>query len=117
MRDESIYTGGLFVLFMFEFFFSIPFMIDSLVTADKEYILFSIVIFHLVWLIFGRVWMLKRRQADIHILGFIAFIISFIPLVGFLPHIIVAWRTGKVLLETFNRKKEDEVEKDDEEYI
>lgn len=103
MTDEKIYIAGLGVLFLLEGFFSVPLAIDSIVTTNMAYLVYLTGIGHGVWLLYGSLFSLKRRKPYIHWMGMGAFIGSFIPVIGFIPHLVTAVRILKELVMEFKK--------------
>jgi len=102
VRAEQIYTIGLGILLLTELIFSVPLMIDSLIDNQVTYLIFIAAVGHLVWLVYGNIWTLKRRKPYIHWMGMVAFIGSFIPIFGFILHVVVSVMIIKVIKKPVN---------------
>lgn len=108
MMDEKIYQFGLYVLLFFEGILAIPLAIDSMMGSDGQNIIIFVLVVHLVMWTYGEVGRLHRLNKTIHIIGLVAFIISFVPLVGFILHFIVIYLILRDIIRRSreNRKRE-----------
>lgn len=87
--DEKVYQLGIYVLILFEGILSIPLVIDSMMGSKGQNLIVVALILHMVLWTYGEIWRIYRLNKRVHVMGIVAFVISFVPLVGFLMHFIV----------------------------
>jgi len=97
MQLERAYTVGMVVLLVFETMLSIPLMIDSLLGDSAIQMVFIVAVCHILMWMFGTGYHLNHHNSKVHLIGMLAFIGSFVPIAGFVFHLLVVW----VLLKYF----------------
>lgn len=91
MWDERVYTIIIYFLFVMETILAIPLVIDSMIGKTGQEIIYVTLCIHIFLLFFGEVFRIRRMDKEVHVVGIVAFLGSFIPIVAFLLHALVIY--------------------------
>lgn len=103
--DDAYYLIGLGILACFEFFFSIPLMLDSLINANVTWAAMAVGAGHVFMLMYEKTGVVEVGDSTIHVLGILAAVVSFIPVVGFILHVPVTYKSIKHIVKAMKPKK------------
>lgn len=98
-KETKLYLFLLGVLGVAEFISAIPLMVESILYTDSLYLVFVVGALHLVAYLFAGTGLVEYHHKSTHLLGMLAMLMNFIPIVNFIPHLFVIIK----LLGDFNK--------------
>lgn len=88
-KETKVYLVLLVILGVAEFISSIPLVIESILYTDSLYLVFVLGAIHLAAYLFAGTGLVEYHHKSTHLLGMLAMLMNFIPLVNFIPHMFV----------------------------
>lgn len=107
MIDEKIYNIAVYILLMFELILSIPLIIDSMVGRTGFEIVIILGMGHIAMFLYGELFKVRNFHKVAHGTGIIAFVVSFVPLIGFIMHIVVSYLIIRGIMKKNKKTKTD----------
>lgn len=88
-KETKVYLVLLGILGVAEFISAIPLVIESILYTDSLYLVFVLGAIHLAAYLFAGTGLVEYHHKATHLLGILAMLMNFIPLVNFIPHMLV----------------------------
>ncbi|WP_176543181.1 hypothetical protein [Bacillus thuringiensis] len=89
-----------------EVFFSLPLLIDSLINAQAVWVVMVIGALHVFLYMYAKSGVVTKGDPAVHVLGILAMVTSFIPVVGFVLHVPVAVKGIKHIIKQYKPKEQ-----------
>lgn len=113
--DNQCYLIGFAVMVCMEVFFSIPLLIDSLINARAVWVVMVIGALHVFLYMYAKSGVVTKGDPAVHILGILAMVTSFIPAIGFVLHVPVAFKGVNHIIKQYKPKEQEDTESAKEE--
>lgn len=106
--DNQCYLIGFAIMVCMEVFLSIPLLIDSLINAQAVWVVMVIGALHVFLYMYAKSGVVTKGDPAVHVLGILAMATSFIPAIGFVLHIPVAFKGIKHIIKQYKPKEQRE---------